>query len=224
MHRRKACFQPLSASATMKGSVALLSAYVEVRGTPPGMLATQCHHLVHHHRRVRRGGMRGFPVQPPWSMATSTITLPGFIASTMSRVMSLVPRHRDQHADDQVGRKHLALDVVAIENTVVTLPLNIWIDAAECIEAAVHHHHPNSVPTAICAAFVPTTPAPRDDDLGRRDAGHATGAARPCRHAPAQAVRTRLDRHAARDPDIGASAGHHRAGSRFRRQCTRRCS
>ena len=33
--------QPLSASASTKGKVALLRAKVEVRATPPGMLATQ---------------------------------------------------------------------------------------------------------------------------------------------------------------------------------------
>ena len=36
-----ACFQPLSASASANGSVALLSAKVEVRATAPGMLVTQ---------------------------------------------------------------------------------------------------------------------------------------------------------------------------------------
>ena len=35
------CQRPLSASASMNGSVALLSAKVEVRATAPGMLATQ---------------------------------------------------------------------------------------------------------------------------------------------------------------------------------------
>ena len=34
-------FQPLSAIASTNGRVALLSAWVEVFGTPPGMLATQ---------------------------------------------------------------------------------------------------------------------------------------------------------------------------------------
>src|SRR5262249_26844904 len=38
---RSACFHPLSASARTYGSVALLSARVDVRATAPGMLATQ---------------------------------------------------------------------------------------------------------------------------------------------------------------------------------------
>ena len=38
---RHACCQPLSASATAYGMVALVSAYVDVFGTAPGMFATQ---------------------------------------------------------------------------------------------------------------------------------------------------------------------------------------
>ena len=38
---RQACSQPLPASATTYGSVALVRAYVEVFGTAPGMFATQ---------------------------------------------------------------------------------------------------------------------------------------------------------------------------------------
>jgi len=42
--------------------------------------------------------------QPPWSMATSTITEPGFIFWTISVVMSLAPRRLDQDGtDDQIG-------------------------------------------------------------------------------------------------------------------------
>ena len=38
---RHACCQPLSATATAYGMVALVRAYVEVFGTAPGMFATQ---------------------------------------------------------------------------------------------------------------------------------------------------------------------------------------
>src|SRR4029079_10384074 len=87
---RHACTQPLSASATAYGIVALVRAYVEVFGTAPGMFATQqnvelCTWYVGSECVVAWVSAK----QPPWSTAMSTSTEPGFICATRSLEISL---------------------------------------------------------------------------------------------------------------------------------------
>ena len=101
--------------------------------------------------------------QPPWSMATSTITEPGFMRGSIARVtsfgaaapgISTAPITRSAHSTSRSTLSRL-------ENTVMTrAPSSRSIRrSASTLRSITTTCAP--VPTAICAALEPTTPAPR---------------------------------------------------------------
>jgi hypothetical protein len=156
-------FQPVSAILSARGSVTLLSAYVLVRATAPGHVGDAVvDDAVDHERRVVvRRRMAGLEA-PPWSIATSTSTEPGFMQPSISRVTSLgaaapgtstapITEVRLAHRIGEVGLVGEAGLGAAFE--VDAVPLEHFGIAVEDVTSAPS-------PTAICAALKPTTPPP----------------------------------------------------------------
>ncbi len=106
---------------------------------------------------------REVSAQPPWSIATSTMTEPGFIALTVAAVISFgaaapgistVPITRS-------ARRHSASTASRVENTVRTRAPN-WLEmrrSASGLRSTTVTVAP--MPALMSAAWVPATPPPR---------------------------------------------------------------
>ena len=144
---------------------------------------------------------REVSAQPPWSIATSTMTEPGFIALTVAAEISFgaaapgistVPITRS-------ARRHTASTASRVENTVRTRAPS-WFAmrrSASGLRSTTVTVAP--MPDADDGRMRAGNAAAEDDDVGRRHAGHAAE-----QHAaPAvllfEAARADMRRHAAGD-------------------------
>ena len=118
---------------------------------------------------------REVSAQPPWSMATSTITEPGFIAFTVCAEMSfgaVAPGTRTV-AMTRSARRHTVSTTSRVENSVRTRFPNCAARRRNASGLRSSTVTSAPMPEAIKAALLPATPPPRIDHARRRDAGDA---------------------------------------------------
>ena len=152
--------------------------------------------------------------QPPWSMATSTITEPFF----MSR--DHVARHelrrrgaRDQHAaDEEVGARAGVGDVRAVRGERLDAAVEDVVELAQAVEVRVEDRHARAEADGHLRGVGADDAAADDHDVGRaaRPARRRAGC-RGRRSASAGSTRRRAPTCGRRPRDIGVSSGRVRS-------------
>ena len=144
---------------------------------------------------------REVSAQPPWSMAMSTITAPGFIALTVSAVMifGAAAPGISTAAITRSLRRHRVSTTSRVEKAVRTRGPN-WPAmrrSASGLRSSTVTLAP--MPSAISAALVPDTPAPRTSTSAGGTPGHAADQDAAPAIGLLEAVGADLRRHAAGD-------------------------
>jgi hypothetical protein len=138
-------------------------------------------------------------MQPPWSTATSTITLPGFIALSISRVTRCGARARDQHrADKQVGPRHHLGDIRGVRRERLHPPAEDVVEVLQPVVADVEDGDARAEAERDLRGVGADHAAAQNHHLARLHARHtADQEPAPAQELP-QVVRAHLRRHAAR--------------------------
>ncbi len=112
-------------------------------------------------------------MQPPWSTATSTITLPGFIVVIISRVTSLgaLAPLTNTAPTTKSARRTARATLNGVEYQVVKLPCNMVLRVRIRSRLISIRVTSAPIPSASWAAWVPTTPPPRMTTLAGRTPG-----------------------------------------------------
>ena len=153
-------------------------------------------------------------MQPPWSMATSTITAPGCISESIVAADELRgARARDEHgADHDVGVRDPLLDLEARRHEEADAAGEDLVEVPHAIDRALEDRDLGAEPERDDRGVVADDPAAEDDDAAGLDAG---GSARGGRRARRAASRGSAPRPAARAVPaislIGASSGRRRS-------------
>ena len=165
--------------------------------------------------------------QPPWSMATSMITLPGFISrrsSRSTRLGAFAPgiEHR---ADHQVGPPELLADRVPVAEERGDVRRHDVVEVAEAVHVDVQEADVRPKAGGDLGGVGPDDAAAEDRDVGRLDARHAGQQDAAAHLRPFEILGPFLDAHPPGDFAHGgqaAAAGRGRRGaSRRRRRCSR---
>ena len=136
-------------------------------------------------------------MQPPWSIATSMITLPGFIRCRSS----LLDEHRrlragNQHgADHEVGPRQLLADRVPIAEQAVDVRRHDVVEVAQPIHVDVEDGDVGPEAGGDLGRVRADDAAAEDRDVRRRDARHAGQQNAAALLRPLQELRPFLNAH-----------------------------
>ena len=136
-------------------------------------------------------------MQPPWSIATSMITLPGFIrlqvfALDQHRGLRAGNQHR---ADHQVGPRELLADRVAVAEQAVDVRRHDVVEIAEPVHVDVEDRDVGAEAGGDLGRVRADDAAAEDRDVRRRDARHAAQQNAAAHLRPLQILRPFLDAH-----------------------------
>ena len=137
---------------------------------------------------------------PPWSTATSTTTLPGFIAPSISRVTSFGAEAPgiSTAPTRTSARPSAAMRLWWLLDSVVSIAVEDVVEPSHPIEVRFEDGHPGAETERHLGRIQADDSATEDDHVAWRHAGHAGKQGTPASHHALQVVGAHQDRHAAR--------------------------